>query len=177
MSFIAEKLIDCNTPNSPDSLSRIPCTFGADMPKAFLSILIILTICSCEKTISFAPKDAEPAVVVEAFIENGRIPEVRLSRSLHYFSKLSPEMLSNAFIRHAEVVISNGTKTHRLKEYARPYINGYSIYYYSIDSANLATAFKGEFGKSYSLLIKTEGKEYTAVTTIPQLSKKIDSLW
>nr|WP_315816060.1 hypothetical protein [Paraflavitalea speifideiaquila] len=73
--------------------------------------------------------------------------------------------------------ISNGTRTHLLKEYALPANNGYIVYYYSIDSANLATAFKGEFNTSYSLRVKVNGKEYTAQTTIPRLTKTIDSIW
>jgi hypothetical protein len=56
-------------------------------------------------------------------------------------------------------------------------VNGYTIYYYSVDSSNPATAFLGEFATGYSIVIKTGGKEYTATTTIPALTKTIDSLW
>jgi hypothetical protein len=49
--------------------------------------------------------------------------------------------------------------------------------YYSIDSGNLATAFIGELNKQYSLRIVADGKEYTATTTIPRLTKRIDSVW
>lgn len=147
------------------------------MPRVLICILCFLSVTSCEKNISFKPNDTPSKLVVEAFIENGRLPEVRLSTTLDYFSKLSPELLSSAFVRHAEVTMSNGTKTHRLREYKRPFMNGLYLYYYSIDTTQPATAFKGEEGKTYSLLIKTGGKEYTATTTIPFLTKKIDSLW
>ena len=49
--------------------------------------------------------------------------------------------------------------------------NGYTFYYYSIDSSNLATALPGELKQNYSLRIIAEGKEYTANTTIPDINK------
>ena len=142
-----------------------------------LAIGVMAALASCEKAISFAPRNAEPVVVIEATIENDQPPVVILSHSLNYFSEISPDSLAASFIRNAEINISNGTKTHRLKEYAYPANNGYTVYYYSIDSANLATAFEGEFNKSYSLQVKVDGKEYTAVTTIPALTKTFDSVW
>jgi hypothetical protein len=132
---------------------------------------------SCEKTVTFRPNDSEPVVVVEASIENGQAPVVILSESLNYFSQISPELLAGSFLRNAEVTMSNGSRTHKLKEYKMPVANGYTVYYYSTDSSSLGTAFTGEFGKTYALSVKTNEREYTATTTIPILSKKIDSLW
>jgi len=132
---------------------------------------------SCEKTINFRPDNSEPLIVIEATIENDQAPVVILSQSLNYFSQITPDLLANSFVRKAEITISNGSKTHRLKEYSVPIGNGYAYYYYSTDSSNLSTAFVGEFGKGYSLSVKVNEREYTATTTIPYLTKKIDSLW
>jgi Domain of unknown function (DUF4249) len=143
----------------------------------FVLLIGVIPWSSCEKTISFTPRTTEPSVVVEATIENDQPPIVILSNSLSYFSAISPEILANSFIRNAEITVSNGSKTHKLKEYTQAVGSGYNLYYYSIDSANLGTAFLGQLGTSYSLSIKTGGKEYTATTTIPNLAKKIDSLW
>lgn len=142
-------------------------------------ILLIVSIgfFSCEKNIDFDLKYAEPILVVDAQVESGQAPTVALSKSLSFFSTISTEILANSFVHNAVVTMSNGTLTHTLKEYAVPLGNGYSIYYYSIDSANLATAFVGELGKQYSLTIKVDGKEYTAKTTVPVLAKIFDSLW
>jgi hypothetical protein len=114
---------------------------------------------------------------VEGSIENGQPPRVTLMRSFGYFSKLTPALLTQAFVHNAEVYVSNGTLTHRLKEYSAPLGPGISIYYYSIDSSDLSTAFTGELDHAYSLRILSEGKEYTASTTIPRLTKQIDSIW
>jgi hypothetical protein len=140
-------------------------------------LLGITTFYSCEKSISFTPNNREATLVVEATIENDQPPMVILSKSLNYFSQIDPDVLSGSFVHDAEVTISNGSKTHRLKEYAIPAGNGYAVYYYSIDSANLATSFEGAFNTSYSLTIKADSKEYTSSTTIPALTKIIDSLW
>jgi hypothetical protein len=136
-----------------------------------------LIFASCEKTISFKPNDSAPVVVIEATIENDKPPVVILSHSLNYFNEITPDLLASSFVRNAEVTVSNGTKTQRLKEYGIPVANGYAFYYYSIDSSNLANSFNGELGKSYSLSVKVDEKEYTATTTIPYITKKIDSLW
>lgn len=132
---------------------------------------------SCEKNIDFSLNKVDAILVVDAQIENGQAPTVALSKSLDYFGAISPQILANSFVHGAEVTMTNGNVTHTFKEYTVPLGNGYFIYYYGIDSANLATAFVGEFNKQYNLTVKAEGKVYTAKTTIPVLAKIFDSLW
>ena len=143
----------------------------------FILFLTTVLFSSCEKNINFNLKNADDVLVVDAQIENGVAPTVVLSKSFDYFSTISPQILASSFVRNADVTISNGTLTHKLKEYAVSLGGGYTAYYYSIDSANLATAFVGEFNKQYALDIKANGKEYTSVTNIPLLTKYPDSLW
>lgn len=147
------------------------------MKKLILFTGFCVLFFSCEKNIDFKLKESAAVLVVDAQVENGQVPTVALSRSLDYFGAISPQILASSFVHNAEVTMSNGTITHRFKEYTVPFGNGYFIYYYGIDSANLATAFVGEFGKEYNLTIKAEGKTYTAKTTIPLLTKIFDSLW
>jgi hypothetical protein len=140
-----------------------------------LSCLLLFS--ACEKDINFKLEEAAPKLVVEATIENGEPPMVFLSRSVGYFSQLSPQVLSSGFVHNADVFVSNGTLTHKLKEYTIPVAPGISLYYYSIDSADLSTSFKGELNHDYSLKIVAEGKEYTATTRIPGITRQIDSMW
>jgi len=139
--------------------------------------LFIFILWGCEKTANIRLKDTEPKLVVEATIENGQAPIVILSRSLNYFSSINPTIIENNFVRFAEIYISNGTKTHRLKEYSKLVGGQVKIYYYSIDTSDLATAFNGELNTTYSLRILSENKEYTATTTIPNLTRRVDSLF
>jgi hypothetical protein len=144
--------------------------------KRFLVLVSILMI-GCEKKIDFTLHDQPDKLVVEGIVENDQAPLVILTKSIGYFSTVSVDVLNQSFVHGANVFVSNGLLTHQLKEYARPVGNGVSFYYYTTDSSNLATAFKGELDHSYSLKIVSEGKEYMAVTTIPNTTKKIDSVW
>jgi len=145
--------------------------------KGYYFILIASVLFfSCEKAVEFDLDESSPKLVAEATIENDQAPFVVLTKSLNYFSEISADILASGFIRNAEVYVSNGILTHRLKEYAVP-IGIYTLYYYSTDSANLATSFKGELDRDYSLRIVTGGREYTASTTIPALTKRIDSVF
>lgn len=145
--------------------------------KVWLLIIIPIILFSCEKKIDFQPDEQEPKLVVEATIENGQPPVVTLMKSIGYFSEITTDILVNSFVHNASVYISNGIRTHQLKEYLVPLGNGLSLAYYSIDSSNLATAFTGQLKQEYSLRILVDGTEYTSSTTIPDTTKKIDSLW
>jgi Domain of unknown function (DUF4249) len=145
--------------------------------KLFVGLLCALCLVSCEKNISFKLNVVPQVLVVDASIESGQPPVVVLSKSFDYFSNITPEVLDTSFVHNAMVIISNGSQRQQLKEYSIDSTAGFRIYFYSIDTANLSTAFIGQFNTSYSLQITSEGKEYTASTTIPLLAKKVDSLW
>ena len=138
---------------------------------------VALYFSSCEKAVEFKLDEVIPKLVVEATIENGQTPVVYLSKSQAYFSQIDLSALANSFVRNAEVYVSNGTFTHKLREFGAPVGGGYSFYYYSNDPADPATAFVGELNKQYTLRIVAEGKEYTATTTIPNTNRRIDSLF
>lgn len=149
------------------------------MKKKFLKFLVVtsLFLTSCEKGIEFKLDEVTPKLVVEASIENGQAPVVNLSKSMGYFSQIDLNTLANSFVRNADVYISNGTLTHKLREFGAPVGGGYTFYYYSNDPSSPSTAFVGELNKQYSLRIVAEGKEYTATTTIPNTTRRIDSVF
>jgi signal peptidase I len=144
-------------------------------------VLVIVNLCvllfSCEKDINFKLNAAPTVLVVDAQIENRKAPIVILNNSFSFFDSINPQLLSGSFVHDATVTISNGTLTHQLKEYSYGVTPGIRVYFYSIDSSNLSTAFMGQLNTGYTLHIAAGGKNYTANTTIPSLAKKIDSLW
>ena len=140
----------------------------------FTASLILL---SCEKGVTFDLDEPAPKLVVEATIETNQAPFVVLSKSQNFFAQITPDILASSFVRNAEVYVSNGIRTHKLKEYAAPFASGYTFYFYSIDSSNLSTAFVGQTNTQYTLRIVSEGKEYTATTKIPTITRRIDSLF
>ena len=146
------------------------------MKKVLVAITLCAQICSCEKNINFNLKSAPDVLVVDANIENGLAPQVVLTKSFNFFSSIDPSLLANSFVHDAVVTMSNGTITQQLKEYAYAVGGGINVYVYTVDSSNLQDAFFGTFNTSYSLNILYNGINYAAVTTIPLLAKRIDSL-
>ena len=139
---------------------------------------MLIIFSSCEKTIKLKVQDQPSKLVVDASIENDQFPVVVLSTSLNYFSSISAEELAKSFVHDAVITISDGTKISQLKEYSYHDTSGVTLYYYTIDSANLVNAIAGQFNKQYHLDIKTkDGEEYVATTTIPALTKTCDSMW
>jgi hypothetical protein len=140
-------------------------------------VLCAFFLCSCEKDINFDLNETPNVLVVDAEIENDRPPTVVLTKSISYFSEINPSIYDSLFVHDAEVYISNGTLTHRLKEYSNLLLPGYASYFYSIDSASLSTAFLGALNTTYTLKVISEGKEYNATTNIPALNTSPDSFY
>jgi hypothetical protein len=144
--------------------------------KWMMALFCLTCLFSCEKNIDFKLKVVPDVLVVDASIENGQPPIVILSKSFDYFSKISSQTLDTLFVHDADVSISNGTLTQKLREYSFD-STGFRTYFYSIDSSNIPGSFIGEFNTTYTLKVMVAGKEYLSATTIPALNKKIDSLW
>ncbi len=142
----------------------------------FLVLFVGMVFSACEKQVDFAPEDVTPKLVVNGEIENGRPPIISITRSLGYFSNVNPNIASSQFVRNAIVRISDGTRTHQLKEYTQQVSPTITLYYYSNDPANPTTAILGSFGKQYQLEIIIGSERYTASTTIPLLTKTLDSI-
>ena len=140
-------------------------------------LLAVIFLSSCEKDVSLKLNDAVPLVVVDGQIEDGQPPIIVLTKSLGYFSKIDAQTLAGTFVRNAEVFISNGSTTHKLKEYSTPLAPGFTGYFYSNDNLNLSTAFLGQLNKTYSLRVVAEGKEYTSTTFIPTNAITLDSIY
>jgi len=147
--------------------------------KVYLYLLCgLLVFTSCEKTINTTPAVQTPKLVVDGTIETGQAPIIVLTKSLGYFSSISPAQLQNSFVRNAVVEISDGTVTHRLKEYTISLAPGAFFYYYSNDATNPATAIIGKNNTRYQLRIVENGEVYTSSTFIPSDNgRKLDSIW
>ena len=124
-------------------------------------------------------KEQAPKLVVDASIENGTLPIVVLSKSLNYFSSISPEELQSSFVHNAIVKVSDGTKTVTLKEITvTDDSSGYSSHYYTCNVSNPSGILFGKLNTSYQLIITTEDSQtYESNTTIPDPTKTCDSIW
>ncbi len=152
--------------------------FAATMIRKFIpAFLFLLLLTACEKTVVFKLDQTEPKLVVEATIENGQEPVVYLTKSLNYFSSIDRSQLVGSFVHGAEIFVSNGAKTQQLREYSAPIGGGNFFYYYSSDAGIPSNYFRGELDRGYSLQILVDGKEYRALTRIPDTTRRIDSLF
>ncbi|MFT3704475.1 MAG: DUF4249 domain-containing protein [Agriterribacter sp.] len=137
-------------------------------------LLLISFLSSCEKDIDIDLKNADAKLVVEATIETDQPPIVILSNSLDYYSSVSAEILEGSFVHNAEVYITRNDTIHQLREYTID-SNGVKLSFYSLDISD--PLLLGIPNTQYALKIVTGGKEYNATTTIPSVTKKIDSLF
>jgi len=148
------------------------------MKKLFhLWIFVLIGLTSCEKKVEFELVDSAAKLVIEATFENNKVPFVILTKSTGYFSTIDPQLLSSSFVHGSEIRISDGTRTEVLKEYSYPLAQtNFVFYYYSVDTSNGRSTFLGKLNTKYFLRIVSEGKEYTAETTVPSITKRIDSI-
>ncbi|MBA4259293.1 MAG: DUF4249 domain-containing protein [Chitinophaga sp.] len=137
-------------------------------------ILLMLFLLACEKDIQIEPLQNEPKLVVDAEIENGQAPMVVLSNSLNYFSTIDTATLFASFIKDAKVQLNNGTRTVTLQANELRFPQGGRYVFYTTP---LNDRMLGETGKTYQLTIDHNGKQYQSTTTIPLITKTIDSLW
>jgi hypothetical protein len=140
------------------------------------TIALLFTLVSCEKEVHINMSSTAPRLVVQGAIETGVYPYVFLTSTIGFFEKVDLSTLEKSFIHGADVKVSNGSKTITLREYSFDTGSSSKFYLYSIDTADLANAFVGEEGKSYTLTITYDGKTYTSVTKVPA-AKNIDSMW
>jgi hypothetical protein len=136
-----------------------------------LAVFLFITVfTSCEKEVDIQIPSKDPSVVIEGQIENDLPPFVLITKSIGFFDKVDLSVLEENFVHDALVIISDGTITDTLREYAADTGSGAKFYFYSVDTATLGNAIiAGEFNKHYKLSVTHEGKTYEAITKIPSV--------
>jgi hypothetical protein len=142
--------------------------------RVFLWIGIVVFFLSCEKDINLKLDPSENKLVVDATIENGKPPLVFLSNSVDYFSKINPTVLSSSFVHNASITISDGAKEVKLIEDTIVNVAGAQLFYYTTPKNVI---FLGQIKSTYSLKIQVGNNIYTSTTTIPEITRKVDSMW
>ena len=166
------------------------------MARQIVLPLLLLTatfFTACEEEFIPEPINGAEQIVVEGYIEGGdrsTPPYVIVSRSFPFFSELSPDQLSESFIRDAEVTVSDGDQTipltlvclADLPEEIRNQVG--NVLGVNVDSVgfdlcayvDVSFSMMGEEGKTYDLEVKVGDEVLTATTMIPEMVP-LDSLW
>lgn len=115
-------------------------------------------------------------IVVQGQIETNQPPFVALTSTISFFDNVDLSTLEKSFLHDADIRVSDGSKTVKLREYSLDTGTFNKFYIYSIDTADLGNLIFGQVGKTYTLTIVYNGTTYSAVTTIPA-PKGPDTLW
>lgn len=145
------------------------------LPAILIGLLFTaIVLVSCEKEITVNFPSGEPVVVIEGYIENGQPPYVFLTNTIPFLGNISAAEYMKYFISGAVITVFDGTTTDTLREYKTP--QGITVY--SLDTANIFQSAKllGKVGKTYTLVVKTDGRSFTASTTIQPIIP-LDSIW
>jgi hypothetical protein len=146
------------------------------MKKCLSGLFFMVFLQACEKDIKIKLDPSDNKLVVEASIENGMAPVVILTQSLDYFNKIDPGALQSSFVKNAVVTITDGTRTQQLNPDSIQSDEGAKIYFYT-SPANASTPMLGKLNTTYQLSIQVAGQTYRASTTIPTITRTIDSMW
>lgn len=140
----------------------------------FLLVFFMLSILGCEKDINLKLDPSENKLVVEASIENGTPPLVILTKSLDYFNKINPERLQASFVKNAVVTINDGINNVVLQPDSLKSEEGATVYFYT---DKRIPPMLGKLNSAYQLSISYNGQQYNSKTTIPAITRTIDSIW
>ena len=133
--------------------------------KYFLHIALLVVCLSCRKDVKLKLPDYKQKVVVEASIETGEPATVFLSYSVPYFGEFDYSSPQRAFIKGAQVTVTDGFIIDTLRELS-PAIG----YFYT------GSKLLGKQGTIYSLKVVVEGRIYETSTAI-LYPAKLDSLY
>jgi hypothetical protein len=118
--------------------------------KIFL-FLVVISVYSCEKVIQVDLNSAAPQVVIEGEISNAAGPyQVRISKTVNFSSNNVFPPVSRAVVK----ITDNTGFTDSLTE-ASP-------------GTYTTRSITGKPGNTYTLSVSAEGKQYTAISTMPQ---------
>lgn len=135
----------------------------------FIPAITIVAISSCTEPLDVTLPNSDKKIVIEGVIENGKVAEVIITRTIPLFSSVSGTTANDFYVLDAKVYVSNGTITDTLT--------------LAIDSSSaLGVVYKGSTifgvsGQNYSLRVEAiDGNVYTATTSIPY-PIALDSVW
>jgi hypothetical protein len=146
----------------------------------YLSItLVFASLWSCTKEVKIDIPGYKEQLVVDGRIETGQPAIVLLSKSSNVYSSTNYESYLNSFVDDAIVVISNGTQTDTLTKICTddlpPGLEQVAAGIFGIPveilvnlhlCAYVSLNMLGEVGKTYTIQISHQGKQYQASSKI-----------
>jgi hypothetical protein len=119
------------------------------MKKISIIIASIFSLMSCEKEVDLDLNTANSKIVIEGEVAQDQLATVKLSKTVNFSDANNFPAISGA-----EVTITDNLGVTEILKETSPGI-------YS------ATKLKGEIGKNYTMIVKAEGKTFTAISKMP----------
>jgi hypothetical protein len=119
----------------------------------WLSISLGLVL-SCTKRIEIEPTPGEEVAVIQAFLFNDSVAKVVVTKNTAFLSSTKPPRSASAVITLSDNVG-----------------NSESLTYNPTDETYYGSTIIGVVGRTYTLSVLVEGKQYTAVSVLPELYK------
>lgn len=139
---------------------------------SLLFVFIGMLFSQCQKEIEVDLPDYERKIVIEGSIENGQPAMVMVTHSVPYFSTMSIETLRNdVLITDAEVTVTDDS-TGQTEQLTFVFLDPEFPMYMGYKGRTLL----GEPGKTYTLTVRYDGKEYTSTSTMVE-PVRLDSAW
>jgi hypothetical protein len=139
--------------------------------KKLMLILLPFVFVGCETPISVTIPHKESTKIIEGWIENNKSAVVIVTNSIAYFSKVDTAALLASIDRNAIVRVSDdmGNTEQLQRGFSLEHVFG------MLGGAHVGRTIKGIPGHTYTLYVESEGKVYTATTTIPVNTVLVDS--
>jgi Domain of unknown function (DUF4249) len=119
--------------------------------RIIVALLLTLSLASCEKVVNVDLKNATPVIVIEGIVDNSGSPaKVLISKTVPFSTNNVYPAVTGAVVKIADNLGNNFTLAESPKG---TYTNATLI---------------GVPGRTYTLNITSEGKNYTAISTMPQ---------
>ncbi len=134
-----------------------------------ITLAVVLLVLACQKEIAIDLKASHnKKLFIEGMLYVGQIPKIFISTSNAFFSlQVTPQ---EVFARGVQVTIQSENKVDRLTPDST--FNKFRCRWELFYRGQIAA----EYGKTYTMVIRYEGKTYTAHTTINQRKPKIDKV-
>jgi hypothetical protein len=153
---------------------------------------VFFLLSSCTKEVQIDIPGYEQQLVVDARIETDGFPIVLLSRSQNIYTATDLEAYLQSFVSDAQVSVNNGTSTVELSLFAISdlpiesrktvaemlslELNEVSFLPIQVFSTTDPSII-GEVGKTYTLNITEQGKNYTAETSLLPITPLVNLYW
>lgn len=124
-------------------------------------VVLLLFFYSCSKEVELKPPHYQPSVVVDGYIETGRVAQIYLTLSSPYLTYYDSLSIIKTFLNHAKITLTSSKGEREVLTLYRE-LRFFPPFVYK------SVYMKGEVGIRYDIEVEVNNQVITASTTIPR---------